>query len=608
MAFDTSGFNLTVPQAPIVTPSLANLAPVSINAPALAWKPADIKTPSTAVSEGIALGLGAIGKGITAAYQNTQAEKKAKADAEYRQQELQLKQQELAANKSAKLQTLGMEQAKLGLEAERIKNQKDYQKGLLDRASSLPLKYRTVDFGSSTEGLNDSQKSYLQSLSTGESSDQTPLPGEDPLLSPDTNGIELDNSPLGSLTAPVPAFPTTPSLKPEELSQMMAQIPTSDLSASTSSLPPMADLKAPIDFSNPNAAKNALGNLSFDKITASLTPTRGAKLDAALASTSPVTEAAPSHPLKHAFKTEEEAWREATRDIPGWQQGDVEKVDGIDPTTGKPTIGYVAKRKQVDPRLAATEAYRKTTEGLRKEQMGIRQQNVLNNERSQFYATPQIKLFLGPNGMQQSFARFMADYDKVTPGSPGAGISQIGLLDMFARAEAGGRVTQAQADLALQARTIKEKWETLFNTKFGGGDVLSKDQMDQMRNVMQEDFVKQAKFANQAVAGHRSVLEDQGVSTLPTDFILPISREEGENTVDWYKTEIPKLKAQYQEAKDKGDKQTADQIEAQLSQYGSAALELRKKIDKSKSSIINLDDMEDIPQGWFGSAAKKNKQ
>jgi len=112
MAFDTSGFNLTVPQAPIVTPSLANLAPVSINAPALAWKPADIKTPSTAVSEGIALGLGAIGKGITAAYQNTQAEKKAKADAEYRQQELQLKQQELAANKSAKLQTLGMEQAK----------------------------------------------------------------------------------------------------------------------------------------------------------------------------------------------------------------------------------------------------------------------------------------------------------------------------------------------------------------------------------------------------------------------------------------------------------------------------------------------------------------
>jgi hypothetical protein len=179
---------------------------------------------------------------------------------------------------------------------------------------------------------------------------------------------------------------------------------------------------------------------------------------------------------------------------------------------------------------------------------------------------------------------------------------------MFARAESGGRVTEAQANMALQARSLKEKWETLFNTKFGGGDVLSKDQMEQMRNVMMEDYAKQANFANQAVDGHRSVLQDQGVTTLPTNFILPVSREEGEATVDWYKSEIPKLKLQLQDAKNRGDADAASQIESQLEQYGSAALELRNKIDKSKSSIINLEEIEKTPQGWFGAAAKKKNQ
>jgi hypothetical protein len=602
MALDTSGFNLAIPQVPVETPALANLPALNMPMQGMAWQPVKIQQPSSAMAEGIAAGLGAIGKGITAAYQNKQEAKK-------HQEELAMKQQQMAASQAQHAQTLGMAQQRLGMEGARLGLEAKKEENLQswrNRQSSLPSKFKTVDFGDSGEGLNDAQKEYLQNLSTGESDSQAPLPGEDPLSSPSAPEIQLDNAPLGSLTTPVPAFPVSPALKAEDIPTMLASQPTFQQLASDERAGFNAPIKAPINFADPNAAKGVLNNLGLSEIHAILNPSdRQTRLNAAL---SAQPAAAPQHPAKHAFRTEEEAWKEAQRDIPGWQPGDVQKVDGVDPTTGDRTIGYVATRKQVDPRLAATEAYRKTVEGQREEQLKLRQQNTLNQERTQFYNIPQIKLFLGQNGMQQSFSRFMADYDKVEPGSPGAGISQLGLLDMFARAESGGRVTNTQAEMALQARSLKEKWETLFNTKFGGGDVLSRDQMKQMRDVMMEDYAKQASYANQAVAGHRDVLRDQGVSTLPTDYIMPIPKEEAEHTVDWYKTEIPKLKLQHQDAVNRGDQQTADQIESQLEQYGAAALELRKKIDNSKSSIINLEEIEKTPQGWFGAAAKKKNQ
>lgn len=593
MAIDTSGFNLSVPQVSVTTPALASLAPLSMPMQGMAWKPADIREPSSAVAEGVASALGSIGKGITAAYQNARAQREQeKRDALAAQKEA--RGEALSSQKEAR--TEAMQNARLGLE---FQKEKAYEAALRIR-SSTPSKGKTVDFGQPDENLSNAQKEYYQGVESG---DQSPLPGEDPLAAPDANEIQLDNNPLGSLTAPVPY---SPEFKTEDLPQMLSQVPASQLSASSIGVPPMADLKPPINFADPNAAKNALSNIGFDQIHALFNSSGGgAKLEAAMA---PKPAVVPPHPIKHAFRTEEEAWKEAQRDISGWQPGDVEKVEGVDPATGNTTVGYVAKRKQVDPRLAATEAYRKTVEGQREEQLRLRQQNLFNNERTQFYNTPQIKVFLGPNGMQQSFSRFMADYDKVQPGSPGAGISQLGLLDMFARAESGGRVTEAQADLALKARSIGEKWETLFNSKFGGGDVLSKPQMEQMRNVMMEDYAKQAKFANQAVKGHQAVLQDQGVTRLPTEYIMPVSREEGENTVDWYKSEIPKLKMQLTDAKTRGDQQSASQIESQLEQYGAAAMELRNRIDKSKSSIINLEDIENEPQGWFGAAAKKKNQ
>ena len=60
---------------------------------------------------------------------------------------------------------------------------------------------------------------------------------------------------------------------------------------------------------------------------------------------------------------------------------------------------------------------------------------------------------------------------------------------------------------------------------------------------------------------------------------------------------------QQKQAESRGDKKTSDDLKRQLEDIGKNAIELRKKIDSSKSAIINLDEIVNTPQGWGGSAA-----
>jgi hypothetical protein len=76
MAFDTSGFNLSLGQQQAIVPSLAGLAPYAPNFQGLAFKPANIQPPDISDAKGIGAALGSIGAGIQVAYKDARDEKK----------------------------------------------------------------------------------------------------------------------------------------------------------------------------------------------------------------------------------------------------------------------------------------------------------------------------------------------------------------------------------------------------------------------------------------------------------------------------------------------------------------------------------------------------
>jgi len=271
-------------------------------------------------------------------------------------------------------------------------------------------------------------------------------------------------------------------------------------------------------------------------------------------------------------------------------------------TQFKNKSGDVGYRVNIPKKLTRKEIDESETS---KQRLSVTKQNTLNREQVNFQNHPDVKAFLAPTGMRQSIGKFVRDYDAIAKNPEAAGISDIGLLDMFARAEGGGRVTEGQANLALNSMGLVDKAKQL-GMKLEGGDKLSQNQRDQMLRVIAEDHVAQSNLANQQVEMKRNQLKKQGITDendLPQPFILPQTKWDAEEEISQMKNEAISLNNQKKQLISESKKEEADKINNQLKSIGENAIALRKKIDKSKSAIINLHEMETTPQGWSGGAA-----
>jgi len=248
----------------------------------------------------------------------------------------------------------------------------------------------------------------------------------------------------------------------------------------------------------------------------------------------------------------------------------------------------------------------------------LQEQNTIDREQTKFYSNPDIKAFTAPNGMRQSFARFVKDYDAILKNPEASGISDIGLLDMFGRAEGGGRITEGQAALALRAVGILDKPDLLIQ-KLQGGAKLSQNQRDQMLRVITEDHAAQANLANQQIAMVRQKLQRQGVTDetmLPQPYIIPITKWDFEEKSKQVRAMNTQLQLQKTEALRNNDQDTVDQINQQLTQLKEEMdplYKLAKKAPKDKdgnilTGILNAHDIEHIPQGWAGGAVATFQQ
>ena len=412
----------------------------------------------------------------------------------------------------------------------------------------------------------------------------------------------LGNSPLTNLTSPQ-GMEAAPDLRGEAALSALSSIPWDQVQGeykSAGGTPNQAySPQAPSWLRSPKSVTAPLATMGgFDD--QALSNTEKALADVAAYSKEEVagTKAMEDAIGIDAIYSEQEAL--ALRDY-------ARKTGRMEPEIKATNAGYEVNWPT--PMVLESAANRKDAAKAREEtaktQQGLREQNTLNREAVMFQSHPAVKAFTAPNGMQQSFTRFVKDYDAIAKNPEAAGISDVGLLDMFARAEGGGRVTEGQANLVLGSMGLMDKAKVL-GLRLEGGDRLSQNQRDQMLRVIAEDNDAQAKIANQAVQMTRAKLIKQGVTdedSLPQPYIVPKTKFQAMEEINELKKEALKLNAERQKAFASGDKYTSDKIKKQIEEIGKNAVELRRKIDKSKSSIINLEEIESTPQGWTGGAA-----
>ena len=791
MAIDTSGFNLAVPQISVTTPALASLAPLSMPMQGMAWKPADIREPSSAVAEGVASALGSIGKGITAAYQNAQAEKERQRKAGLEERRMQIEEERFAAERSDKAAAIAREtEARMkAVGADKFPG----ESGAVQPGAGAAPTADTTEAAPSPKGFNETGYSegligleknfastgitspvpsaqplsfsatYTPPEGAGYLSGQGKLPaqGEPGYVAP-KNGVEIVPQPLSEMTPVVPKSETSdipvlsaggipsgarplqappasvfdpfglyeaerekvakmspkeqeayweaqrnltyrsPDLKNSpigktaqaiassysnlqdwihqptqearnrraeeyakqqkaEKEQETAQKPETTAPTQASYIFPSAPVEQLQEATSADrlrelspyvvaSANVGTGDISTDKpvgaptapslplsstnIFTSPKPTykldlsqmkKDSEMEAARRSTEqqqPTAQQTPAQPnpfeiparpapdqIPKDFTTRdfEAARREQAKDY-GFYYEPMGRIETHQDANGQwyKVVRDPEKTSVLEQKFGRLESMRQ-----RYDKYKLQEQNTVDREQTKFYSNPDVKAFTAPNGMRQSFSRFVKDYDAILKNPEASGISDIGLLDMFGRAEGGGRITEGQAALALRAVGILDKPEQLIQ-KLQGGAKLSQPQRDQMLRVIAEDHAAQANLANQQIEMVRRKLQRQGITDeemLPQKFIVPITKWEAEDAKKQAKAETTRLLIQRTQAQQSGNKDEVEKINQRMQELKDSIDPIYEMEKRSKgSAIINMHDIEHNPQGWAGGAVTTFQQ
>jgi len=670
MQFDTSGFNFSVPQAPVFTPTLGNMAPLelkaaAVNLPGLAVKPFefapfqtrafDIQTPSSAVAQGLSAAMGSLGQGITVAYQNEEKRKEREQAQADKDREFAFQQKKYADEQAYKQRA---EQRAID-ERMKVVGGDLMPQNISHGPGSEAQESQTSPMSDATppqsQGAGVAGKPSLEI--TPPTSDQVIKPAGKPSIEITPPTLKVvpkklgENVPSSTITPPTPAetlqvsptFVTKPPVDAQYIPPTPAEVPATTpeqdaavrdaVSAATAR--PIQEIAPYVGASLNGAPSIPLSEVAPPALSYHEQMVQKQKAqDAAVAAaakgqplykldTTGMTQAAQEGtpepqkgtsrfeipappamaPQPYATTDYNDAIAHQTKDH-GFYYGAISKLETHqDPRTGQ--LWYKVVPDQLSN--TAIEAKIKHLDSMAEhfDRLQNQKQAIINREATGFSNDQRVKAFQAPNGMQQSFGRFVKDYDAIAKNPEASGISDIGLLDMFGRAEGGGRITEGQAALALQSVGIMDKPELLLQ-KLKGGARLSPNQRDQMMRVIAEDHAVQANIANQAVEQTRAKLKAQGITDeimLPQPFIVPITKWDAEEKQKEIASEGTQLRLAKIQAQKTGDTKMLKQIE----QRGS---ELQKEIDnlaamrkRSKgSAIINAYDMEHTPQGWGGGA------
>jgi hypothetical protein len=639
MAFDTSGFNLSLGQQQAIVPSLAGLAPYAPNFQGLAFKPANIQAPAvadtSAIGKGIGSALGSIGEGIQVAYKNVQDEKKEAARAAMEKSKFIFEQKKHSDTMAAAA-------------AKEAKDVAERMKGVY-----TPMPSSTSDSPPSLESMGTPETASDVGVATSEGNQYLKSIGRFEAPAEQTFSYKEERGQAGEpsvSTSPPTSAPKVPkpsiSIVPPKLSYVAPpstredyiynEQPYEDLRAGATQtleeLAPYVSANAgagaqgvpslPMGMDVPTKAPPTLYGLDLSKMkqqgeanqaivnaemqAQQVTPREtsgsgGDQFDP------PPRPSANQIPKDRVFRSYDQARQEQAKDY-GFYYEPMGEIQTFKDQNGPwyKVVRNPEKTSILEQKLARLETARQ-----RYDKFNLQQQNTIDREQNKFAMSPAVKAFTSPNGMQQSFGRFAKDYDAISKNPEAAGISDVGLLDMFARAEGGGKVTEGQAALVLGSMGLVDKAKVL-GYRLEGGDRLSQNQRDQMMRVIAEDYAFQANIANQAVKQTRDKLIKQGITdetSLPQPYDIPITKWEYDEKIKEAQAESTNLHIQRANAQSSGNTQLVNSINDRLRELQNELVPLAEAKRKSKgSTIINMYDIEHKPQGWIGGAVNVFQQ
>ena len=212
-------------------------------------------------------------------------------------------------------------------------------------------------------------------------------------------------------------------------------------------------------------------------------------------------------------------------------------------------------------------------------------QSLVNSENA-------VKAYESPNGPQQMLPGFIAAFNSVTSGKSSAlGISHFALLDSFVRSEAGGKPTGLQVEKIQAATSLKDRL-ALLPKHWVDGDLLSQNAINEMTKIILESNNIKADLANQAISRiNANAMENPQIKRPP----VPLYKDRFYLKKDAVSHEMPSLKKaaevaleNYKIAEVKGNKE-------EMARQTEIAKSLRKKYDNfsnevkhSESSIIKV--------------------
>jgi hypothetical protein len=234
---------------------------------------------------------------------------------------------------------------------------------------------------------------------------------------------------------------------------------------------------------------------------------------------------------------------------------------------------------------------------------------LIRNQRA-FRTDKLIMNYLDRSSPRSMLSPFISAYEtaKLRPQAQGA--SDIAMLDSYARAMSGGRVTEGQANLILQATSLAQKMETLTGKPFTG-KVIAQDFRDQMLRELIENVNISADQANKQVSSYKAALEKGGMPHQKITLNYFLGGHTPETQLMVKSDAVDKIKHNANIVKDLLEKEkTADPDSASL---------LRKQIESLKSesqilhdrlhddadpdsSLLGAKEMRDIHhlEGWTG--------
>ena len=242
--------------------------------------------------------------------------------------------------------------------------------------------------------------------------------------------------------------------------------------------------------------------------------------------------------------------------------------------------------KRQEEKLAAALAKK---EKMTADQATARSKLLLSEGRA-VNAQDSIRNYTKPNGFREAVQRFIPAYNNATEADrkklANVGLSDIDLIDNYARAMGGGKITEGQAHLISQAKTLKEKMQVLYGKNFGKGEQLSQAQRDTMLENMLEAHNSQARNANNILKRVRERLIVNGVKD---ELFLPETYTDNLITKTKARSELTRLKDAVKSLRMDAEKVADNKLLSQ-EERSRKIVKIGKMFDKYKSEIDHLSE------------------